>query len=194
MIAGVAFPFPWAGVGPCHCCVSCAEAELCRPSLGTVWVLSVPIPAQCWSEAACGTWLLAACPSWAAGQAAGGVCCCVSPLLVWGMFPGGSAPALGSLVTFPVMVSALIFPTIPCVNQGSRMFGMAHGEHWHTQSRGRGRRVCLAPCQPRGRAPGAAPSPHCDQMNVSAGGSASARPPLLRCSALGLDYLWKCDQ
>lgn len=51
--------------------MSCAEAELRCPSLGTVWVLSVPIPAQSWSEAACVTWEPAVCPSWAARGGSG---------------------------------------------------------------------------------------------------------------------------
>lgn len=54
---------------------------------------------------------------------------------------------------------------------------MTHGEHWHTQSRGWGRRECLAPCHPQVEgALEAVPSPCYDQMNVSAGRSLSARP------------------
>lgn len=60
---------------------------------------------------------------------------------------------------------------------------MTHGEHWHTWSWGWGRRVCLAPLHPGGNGHRELPpSLRYDQMNVSAGGSVSARPapaPLL---------------
>lgn len=128
------------------------------------------------------------------GEAAGQVCCLCRPLAAardvskrvspscWLLL--GGVPSDGFSRSF--------FPQSLC-KSGKQDVAAA----WHTVSigtlgAGAGAGGCARPRVTAGeRAPAAAPSPRYDQMNVSAGGS---RPAPLRCSALGLDYLWKCDQ
>lgn len=146
-----------------------------------------------------------------------------------GCFQDGLVPVSGSFRCCSkwwfLPVKHFIFPTIPCVNQGSRMLPR-HDTRW-TLARsepGLGQETVSGHCHPHPQCPrrsGSHVAPlgsslpvttlwpneclcwhvsgapwHSRSPLCSGTGAGQCQPdlPLLRCSALWLDYLWKCDQ